>query len=117
MQDAANKGLDDRQVKFGCVQPGETSGTFGDALRKLADQATYLYVNEGRYWYSTQPSVNRMAEERAERFHPEDVTEEIRRTAARRGKASRGLFQGASVSCKLQRSGGRARSEVGDRGP
>jgi hypothetical protein len=79
MQDAANKGLDDRQVKFGCVQPGETSGTFGDALRKLADQATYLYVNEGRYWYSTQPSVNRMAEERAERFHPEDVTEEIRR--------------------------------------
>jgi hypothetical protein len=58
---------------------GETSGTFGDALRKLADQATYLYVNEGRYWYSTQPSVNRMAEERAERFHPEDVTEEIRR--------------------------------------
>jgi len=78
MQDAANKGLDDRQVKFGCVQPGETSGTFGDALRKLADQATYLYVNEGRYWYSTQPSVNRMAEERAERFHPEDVTEEIR---------------------------------------
>ena len=79
MQDAANKGLDDRQVKFGCVQPGETSGTFGDALRKLADQATYLYVNEGRYWYSTQPSVNRMAEERADRFHPEDVTEEIRR--------------------------------------
>jgi hypothetical protein len=78
MQDAANKGLDDRQVKFGCVQPGETSNTFGDALRKLADQATYLYVNEGRYWYSTQPSVNRMAEERAERFHPEDVTEEIR---------------------------------------
>lgn len=48
-------------------------------MRKLADQATYLYVNEGRYWYSTQPSVNRMAEERADRFHPEDVTEEIRR--------------------------------------
>jgi hypothetical protein len=55
-----------------------TSNTFGDALRKLADQATYLYINEGRYWYSTQPSVNRLAEERAERFHPEDVTEEIR---------------------------------------
>lgn len=91
MQDAANKGLDDRQVKFGCVQPGETSGTFGDALRKLADQATYLYVNEGRYWYSTQPSVNRMAEERAERFHPEDVTEEIRRRLLEEAK-QRGDF-------------------------
>jgi hypothetical protein len=83
--------LDDRQVKFGCVQPGETSGTFGDALRKLADQATYLYVNEGRYWYSTQPSVNRMAEERAERFHPEDVAEEIRRRLLEEAK-QRGDF-------------------------
>jgi hypothetical protein len=91
IQDAANKGLDDRQVKFGCVQPGETSGTFGDALRKLADQATYLYVNEGRYWYSTQPSVNRMAEERAERFHPEDVAEEIRRRLLEEAK-QRGDF-------------------------
>jgi hypothetical protein len=90
-QEAANKGLDDRQVKFGCVQPGETSGTFGDALRKLADQATYLYVNDGRYWYSTQPSVNRMAEERAERFHAEDVAEEIRRRLLDEGK-QRGDF-------------------------
>jgi hypothetical protein len=115
MQDAANKGLDDRQVKFGCVQPGETSGTFGDALRKLADQATYLYVNEGRYWYSTQPSVNRMAEERAERFHPEDVTEEIRRRLLEEAKHRGDFSKGASLSCELQRSGGRARSEVGDR--
>jgi hypothetical protein len=78
-QDAAKKGLEDRQIKLGCVQPGETSGTFGDALRKLADQATYLYVDGSRYWYSTQPSVNRLAEERAERYHPEDVIEEIRK--------------------------------------
>jgi hypothetical protein len=78
-QDSAKKGLEDRQIKLGCVQPGETSGAFGDALRKLADQATYLYVDGSRYWYATQPSVNRLAEERAERYHPEDVTEEIRR--------------------------------------
>ena len=64
-QDATKKGLEDRQIKLGCVQPGETSGTFGDALRKLADQATYLYVDGSRYWYATQPSVNRLAEERA----------------------------------------------------
>jgi hypothetical protein len=85
-QDATKKGLEDRQIKLGCVQPGETSGTFGDALRKLADQATYLYVDGSRYWYSTQPSVNRLAEERAERYHPEDVTEEIRRRLAEEAK-------------------------------
>ena len=85
-QDATKKGLEDRQIKLGCVQPGETSGTFGDALRKLADQATYLYVDGSRYWYATQPSVNRLAEERAERYHPEDVTEEIRKRLAEEAK-------------------------------
>ena len=85
-QDAAKKGLEDRQIKLGCVQPGETSGTFGDALRKLADQATYLYVDGSRYWYATQPSVNRLAEERSERYHPVDVTEEIRRRLVEEAK-------------------------------
>jgi predicted AAA+ superfamily ATPase len=90
-QDATKKGLEDRQIKLGCVQPGETSGTFGDALRKLADQATYLYVDGSRYWYATQPSVNRLAEERAERYHPEDVCEHIRQRLQSEAK-SRGDF-------------------------
>jgi hypothetical protein len=42
---AANRGLDDRQVKLGCAQPGESVAIFGDALRRLSDQATYLYVD------------------------------------------------------------------------
>ena len=96
-QDATKKGLEDRQIKLGCVQPGETSGTFGDALRKLADQATYLYVDGSRYWYATQPSVNRLAEERAERYHPEDVTEEIRRRLAEEAK-HRGDFAKVHVA-------------------
>lgn len=95
-QDATKKGLEDRQVKLGCVQPGETSGTFGDALRKLADQATYLYVDGSRYWYATQPSVNRLAEERAERYHLEDVTEEIRRRLAEEPK-HRGEFSRVQI--------------------
>jgi hypothetical protein len=95
-QDATKKGLEDRQIKLGCVQPGETSGTFGDALRKLADQATYLYVDGSRYWYATQPSVNRLAEERAERYHAEDVSEEIRRRLAEEAK-HRGDFSKVHV--------------------
>jgi predicted AAA+ superfamily ATPase len=76
---AANKGLEDRQIKLACVQPGESSGTFGDALRKLADQATHLFVDGNRYWLSTRPSVNRIAEERAQRWDVEEVREELRR--------------------------------------
>ncbi|MEN9271286.1 MAG: hypothetical protein Q6L49_11065, partial [Thermostichales cyanobacterium HHBFW_bins_127] len=52
----------------GCVQPGESVATFGDALRRLTDQATYLYIDSNRYWISTQPNVNRTAQERAEQI-------------------------------------------------
>jgi predicted AAA+ superfamily ATPase len=79
VQRAANRGVDERQVKLGCVQPGETVATFGDALRRLSDRATYLYVDGHRYWYSTQPTVNRLAEDRAIQLHEGDVAEEISR--------------------------------------
>jgi hypothetical protein len=79
-QQAANRGLDDRSIKLGCVQPGEAPATFGDALRRLTDQATYLYVDGQRYWYSLQPSVTRLARDRAvSHFADDDVDEEIRR--------------------------------------
>ena len=78
-QRAANRGLDDRQVKLGCVQPGESVATFGDALRRLTDRATYLYVDGRRYWYSTQPTVTRLADDRANQLHESDVVDEIQR--------------------------------------
>jgi len=79
MQRAANRGLDDRRVKLGCVQPGETVATFGDALRRLTDAATYLYVDGKRYWYSTVPTVARLAEDRASQLNDHDVDDEIQK--------------------------------------
>jgi len=72
-----NKGLTDSQIKLGCVQPGESVATFGDALRRLTDQATHLYQNDKRYWYSTQPSVARLAQDRADQYDDDTVFEEI----------------------------------------
>jgi len=90
-QRAANRGIDDRQVKLGCVQPGETVATFGDALRRLTDRATYLYVDGRRYWYSTQPTVTRLAEDRAGQLHEHDVMDEIVRRLREEAR-SRGDF-------------------------
>ena len=47
---AANQGVDDRRIKLGCVAPGEPAAVFGDAMRRLADTATYLYRDGARYW-------------------------------------------------------------------
>ena len=65
---AANRGLEDRRIKLGCVMPGESPALFGDALRRLAGSATYLYADGPRYWYSTQPTVTKLAEDRAEQL-------------------------------------------------
>lgn len=76
---AANRGLEDRRVKLGCVMPGESPAVFGDALRRLAAAATYLYQDGPRYWYSTQPTVTKLAEDRAEQLKrdPDKVVYEL----------------------------------------
>jgi len=65
---AAHRGIEDRRVKLGCVIPGESPAIFGDALRRLAGLATYLYQDGPRYWYSTQPTVTKLADDRAEQL-------------------------------------------------
>ncbi len=76
---AANRGLEDRRIKLGCVMPGESPAVFGDALRRLATAATYLYQDGPRYWYSTQPTVTKLAEDLAEQFRrdPDAVVKEL----------------------------------------
>jgi predicted AAA+ superfamily ATPase len=76
---AANRGVEDRRVKLGCVMPGESPAVFGDALRRLAGAATYLYQDGPRYWYSTQPTVTKLAEDRAEQLKrdPDKVVKEL----------------------------------------
>ena len=78
---AAHRGIEDRRVKLGCVMPGESPAVFGDALRRLAGAATYLYQDGPRYWYSTQPTVTKLAEDRAEQLKrdPDKVVHELDR--------------------------------------
>jgi hypothetical protein len=90
---AAHRGIDERQVKLGCVQPGEAVATFGDALRRLTDTATYLYVDGKRYWYSTQDTVARLAADRAAQLSDDQVAEEtikhLRQEAGKRADFSK----------------------------
>ena len=59
------RGVDLKSVVLGCVQPGEPAGQFADALRRLSNEATHLYVDGAQYWYSLQPNVSRLAADRA----------------------------------------------------
>ncbi len=98
-QQAANRGIDDHSIKLGCVQPGEAPPIFGDALRKLADQATYLYVDGQRYWYSLQPSVTRLARDRAASHFTADQVDHF---INERLKALRDVGEFAAVHAAVQ---------------
>jgi predicted AAA+ superfamily ATPase len=82
---AAHKGIEDRRVKLGCVLPGESPAVFGDALRRMAGAATYLYQDGPHYWYSLHPTVLKLAEDRADQLmrEPEKYTQEIERRLRR----------------------------------
>lgn len=78
---ASNRGLDVQDIRLGCALPGESAAIFIDALNRLRGEATYLYEDNTRYWYSTQPSLNSLADDEAERLrqHRDTVEQEIKR--------------------------------------
>ncbi len=66
-----------RVRSLGGVQPGESAAIFGDALRQFTTRATYLYGEHDRYWFSTQPSVTQVAQERKSQLKDDDVDHEL----------------------------------------
>lgn len=89
---ASNKGVESKQIRLGCVQPGESTATFGDALRHMSEEARYLYIDGTRYWLSTTPTVNRLAEEKAEELEIHEVIEEIERRLKQSTQKNKGAF-------------------------
>jgi predicted AAA+ superfamily ATPase len=72
----AVRGVEEVRIRLATVQPGEQLAAFNDALRRMSNQLTYLYTDGSRYWYDTRPTVNRMAQDRAQNIHPDLVYQE-----------------------------------------
>ncbi|MBU2889863.1 DUF499 domain-containing protein [Celeribacter halophilus] len=95
-----NKGLDDKQINLGVVQPGEKIAIFGDALRRLTNQAKFMHGDLGRYWYSMSASLNRIAADRAGQLEDALVLVEIDKALSTyiNGLADRGNFDAVQVA-------------------
>ena len=91
---AAHRGIERQHIWLGIATPGDTIGNFANALSLLSDQATYLYSEGARYWYSTAASVQKMAREHADRLkdRPEETWAEILRRLRARERSTRGMF-------------------------
>ena len=95
-----NRGLDDKQISLGVVQPGERPAIFGDALRRLTNQAKFMHSDLGRYWYSMSASLNRLAADRAGQLEDALILVTIDRELATyvNGIGDRGHFDAVQVS-------------------
>jgi hypothetical protein len=68
------RGLDRSRVLLGCLQPGQTSSTYTDALNRLADRLHYLNSSGDkaqdatRFWFDTRANLRREMEDRKKRF-------------------------------------------------
>jgi predicted AAA+ superfamily ATPase len=80
------RGVEEVRVRIATAQPGESIAVFGDALKRMGNQLTYLYTDGSRYWYDTHPTVNRLARDRAQQFSVDEVNREIITRLKRVGK-------------------------------
>ena len=68
------RGLDRPRVLLGCIQPGQSSAIYSDALGRLADRLHYLSstgdknAEATRYWFDTRANLRREMEDRKRRF-------------------------------------------------
>ena len=85
--DGANRGIEDRRIKLGTALPADSPAIFGDALRRLGQDSTYLYQDSSssRFWYDTQPTVTKVASDRAATYKTNH--EAIKRELEKRIKA------------------------------
>ena len=97
------RGLDRARVLLGCLQPGQTSAVFVDALSRIADRLHYLNstgdkaADTTRYWFDTRANLRREMEDRKRRF---DDRGEVRARIEAIGKrlfAAGSTFDGVHV--------------------
>ena len=90
------RGIETERVVLGCIQPGQQTGVYKDALRRLTDRLQYLNTANNRFWFDTRPNLRREMEERKRRFEDkEDVFPAIRERLQK--SLSKSVFGGIHV--------------------
>ena len=97
------RGLDRGRVLLGCLQPGQTSSTFSDALNRLADRLHYLNssgdkVNDAtRFWFDTRANLRREMEDRKGRFGDQNEVRDKLIDVLRKLTAGASFFDGSHI--------------------
>jgi predicted AAA+ superfamily ATPase len=97
------RGIDRGRVLLGCLQPGQTSSLYSDALNRLADQLHYLNSSGDRtqdatrYWFDTRANLRREMEERKKRFEDKNEVRGRMAEVVKKLAAGATFFDGSHI--------------------
>jgi predicted AAA+ superfamily ATPase len=97
------RGIDRARAILGCLQPGQASAVYSDALNRLADRLHYLNSSGDkaqdatRFWFDTRANLRREMEDRKRRFDDKtDVRGKIAE-ALKHGPGNATFFDGVHI--------------------
>jgi len=97
------RGLERSRVLLGCMQPGQISSLYSDALNRLADQLHYLsssgdkFQDSTRFWFDTRANLRREMEERKKRFEDKNEVRGRMAEVLKKVLSGAGLFEGIHI--------------------
>ncbi|WP_028211840.1 ATP-binding protein [Paraburkholderia mimosarum] len=71
------RGVETERLVLSCVQPGQPTHVFKDALNRLKTRLTFLNEGNNRWWLDVKPNLRREMEDRKRRFQDPEVLEEV----------------------------------------
>lgn len=97
------RGIDRARIILGCLQPGQASSVYADALNRLADRLHYLNTSGDkaqdatRFWFDTRANLRREMEDRKRRFDDKTEVRGKIAEAVKRSVGSATLFDGVHI--------------------
>ena len=74
---APRGGMSGTELRLTCAQPGDQIAIFGEALQEIASRSAHLYRDGDNYWFSPQPTLNKLASDRARDVSDERADQRI----------------------------------------
>ena len=64
-------------LRLACAQPGDQIAIFGEALQDIASRSAHLYRDGDNYWFSPQPTLNKLVADRSRDVNDEQADQRI----------------------------------------
>lgn len=97
------RGVDRARILLGCLQPGQTSSLYSDALNRLSGQLHYMSSSGDkaqeatRFWFDTRANLRREMEERKQRFEDKNQVRGRMAEVVKKLSAGGTFFEGTHI--------------------